>query len=246
MKALVIGGSSGVGLSIALVLASKPEYDTVWVLDKNTFPKKHYQEKVIYRHFDLLSDDFSMLSDYDETDSLYITAGFGKLEYFQNLSEAYLHDIFMVNSIAPIRIIRHFYAKMLSDSNFTTAVMVSIAGRLCSPMFSEYSATKAALRMFIEAVNVELEVQGSKNRILEVSPGSLKGTGFSGGISNPEMTRSIAEEIVIKSKDKETLFIPQYEEVYASVIERYQNNPHRFGVDSYQYKMKRLAENDFK
>lgn len=246
MKALVVGGSSGIGLSIVLELASKPEYDTVWVLDKSQFPCKYHQEKIIFRHFDLLSKDFSLLSDYDEADSLFITAGFGKLDYFQNLSETYLHDIFTVNSIAPIRIIKHFYPKILSECNFFTAVMVSIAGRLCSPMFSEYSATKAALRMFIEAVNVELEAQGSKNRILEVSPGSLQGTSFSGGVSNPEMTKSIAGEIVSKAENKETLFIPQYDEVYASVIERYHNNPHQFGVDSYYYKMKRIAESEAK
>lgn len=246
MKALVVGGSSGIGLSIVLELASKHEYDTVWVLDKKQFPGQYRQEKIEFQQFDLLSDDYSLLSNFDEADALFITAGFGKLEYFQNLSEAYLHDIFMVNAIAPIRIIRHFYPKLLSKYNFSTAVMVSIAGRLCSPMFSEYSATKAALRMFIEAINVELEAQGSNNRILEVSPGSLEGTSFSGGISNPKMTRNIAGDIISKAENKETLFIPQYDEVYASVIERYNYNPHQFGIDSYQYKMRRICGNDNK
>lgn len=241
MKALVVGGSAGIGLSITLDLASRRECDIIWVLDKNQFPTEYHQEKIIFRQFDLLSDDFSILSEFDDVDSLFITAGFGKLDYFQNLSEAYLHDIFMVNSIAPIRIIRHFYPRILSDSDFSTAVMVSIAGRLCSPLFSEYSATKAALRMFIEAVNIELEAQGSRNRILEVSPGSLKGTSFSGGVSNPEITKTIAREIVLRTENKETLFIPQYDEVYASVIKRYHNDPHQFGVDSYHYKMKKIA-----
>ena len=82
-----------------------------------------------------------------------------------------------------------------SQENFYCAVMVSIAGRLSSPLFSVYSATKAALSKFIEAINVELDVQGSKNRILEVSPGSLKGTGFTGGISQPEMTSELASNL---------------------------------------------------
>ena len=246
MKALVVGGSSGVGLSITLELASRPEFDTVWVLDKNLFPEQYQHEKINHCLFDLISGDYSLLSEYDDADALFITAGFGKLEYFQNLSDKYLDDIFAVNSIAPIRIIRHFYPKMLSNLDFYAAVMVSIAGRLCSPLFSEYSATKAALRMFIEAINVELEVQGSKNRVLEVSPGSLKGTSFSGGVSDPKMTKDIAAAIISMAEKRDTLYIPQYDEVYANVLERYRLNPHQFGVDSYQYKMCRIAENETK
>ena len=114
--------------------------------------------------------------------------------------------------------------------------MVSIAARLASPMFSVYSATKAALSKFIEAVNVELDVQGSMNRILEVSPGSLKGTGFTGGASHPEQTAALAEEIVQKALNHEELYIPQYEEVFKNVIKRYETNAHQYGVESYWYK----------
>ena len=120
--------------------------------------------------------------------------------------------------------------------------MVSIAGRLSSPMFSVYSATKAALSKCIEAINIELEVQNSNNRILEVSPGALKGTSFTGGKSDPNQTLSLADEIIMRAEQKETLFIPQYDEVFKQVIDRYQTDAHKYGIESYWYKQKRVKE----
>ena len=238
MKALVVGGSSGIGLSIVLNLMKREEIECVYVIDKAPFPKNYDDPKVSFSQCDLAQDDFSVLEGVKDIQALYITAGFGHLRLFQDLSEAYINDSFLVNSIAPIQIIRYYYDRLLSKEEFTCAVMVSIAGRLSSPMFSVYSATKAALSKFIEAVNVELEVQGSTNRILEVSPGSLKGTSFTGGVSQPEQTAILAEEIIDRASKHEELFIPQYEEVFKEVIARYEADAHQFGVESYWYKKK--------
>ena len=185
--------------------------------------------------------DFSKkLSTIADIQYLFITIGFGHLACFQDYSEQYIHDSFEVNTIAPICTIRYYYDKLLSKQPFYCAIMVSIAGRLNSPMFSIYSATKAALRMYIEAINVELEVQGSCNKILEVSPGMIEGTAFYGKNNNPEKTRELAYDIIAHSECHEMLFIPKYKEVYKDVIRRYQNNAHQFGIESYEYKQKRL------
>ena len=238
MKALVVGGSSGIGLSIVLNLLGKGE--SVYVVDKNPFPEEYSCDRVTYIPCDLSQGNNSCLDNAGDIKALYITAGFGHLKFFQELSEEYIQGSFSVNAVAPIQIIRHYYDRMLAEKDFTCAVMVSIAGRLSSPLFSVYSATKAALSKFIEAVNVELDVQGSRNRILEVSPGSLKGTGFTGGASQPELTAALADEIIARAKRHERLFIPQYEEVFKGVIARYEADAHKFGVESYWYKQKRL------
>ena len=240
MRALVVGGSSGIGLSIVLNLAGRDACDRVYVLDKTAFPEAYKSDKVLPALCDLSQGDYSCLERIEDIDTLYITAGFGHLKLFQELSESYIRDSFSVNAIAPIQIIRHYYDRLLSEKDFTCGVMVSIAGRLSSPLFSVYSAAKAALSKFIEAVNVELDVQGSKNRILEVSPGSLKGTGFTGGPSLPEMTALLADEIIRRAENHEELFIPQYEEVFRGVIARYEADAHKYGVDSYWYKKKRM------
>ena len=233
MRALVVGGSSGIGLSIVLNLIGRETCDRVYVLDKAAFPEMYKSEKVAPAICDLSRGDYTCLDEIDDIEALYITAGFGHLEFFQELSEDYIQSSFAVNAIAPIQIIRHYYDRLLSEKDFTCGVMVSIAGRLSSPLFSVYSATKAALCKFIEAVNVELEVQGSRNRILEVSPGSMKGTGFTGGVSHPEMTAALAAEIIRRAEIHEELFIPQYEEVF-------KEDAHKYGVESYWYKKKRM------
>ena len=220
MKALVVGGSSGIGLSIVLNLLEKGDCVGVYVVDKAPFPDAYANDRVMYIPCDLSKGDYSCLECAEDIQALYITAGFGHLKYVQELSEDYIQNSFSVNSVAPIQIIRHYYDRMLSVEDFYCAVMVSIAGRLSSPLFSVYSATKAALSKFIEAVNVELDVQDYKNRILEVSPGSLKGTGFSGGPSHPELTAALAGEIIRRAKNHEELFIPQYEDVFKGVITR--------------------------
>ena len=236
MKALVVGGSSGIGLSIVLNLVGRDIVEEVYVLDKAVFPFEFENDKITFAQCDLAQDDLSVLEHVKDIQALFITAGFGHLKFFQELTAGYIQDSFSVNAIAPIQIVRRFYDKMLSKDVFYCAVMVSIAGRLSSPLFSVYSAAKAALSKFIEAVNVELDVQGSANRILEVSPGSLKGTGFTGGTSHPEQTAALAEEIVEKAMCHEELFIPQYEEVFKSVIARYESDAHKYGVESYWYK----------
>ena len=59
----------------------------------------------------------------------------------------------------------------------------------------------------IESVNIELEEAGRFNRILNVSPGSIKGTAFNGGRTDLSLTSKLAEEIVEHFMNKDVLFI---------------------------------------
>lgn len=243
-NAIVVGGSSGIGLSI---VASLHGYDKIYVIDRQPFSADAVkdsgvnlpEDNVEYIPFDLLCDDYTLFDNIPHVDTLVITAGFGRLALFGQTGEEEIERSFRVNTIGPMRIIRHFYDKISSQSDdFHCAVMVSISGHVSSPFFSIYSATKAALHRFIESVNIELEKDGAINRILEVSPGSIKGTGFYGGRNDIGQTLSLAEEIVNRMYNRETLFIPQYEEIFKEVIARYHSDPHQFGLESYEYKMK--------
>ena len=111
MRALVVGGSSGIGLSIILNLIDRVEYDRVYVLDKLDFPSQYKTEKVTSAICDLSSGVFSILEGIDCIDALYITAGFGHLRFFQELDGAYIQNCFEVNAIAPVQIIRLFKEK---------------------------------------------------------------------------------------------------------------------------------------
>ena len=108
---------------------------------------------------------------------------------------------------------------------------------MSSPFFAVYGATKAALKIFIESVNVELEKGGSNNRILNVSPGSIKGTSFNGGKTDISMTSSLSIQIIKHLESKDDLFIPLYDEVFKAVLERYHDDFRKEGEHSYDYKV---------
>ena len=236
-RALIVGGANGIGLAIAKELTQKESCEKVYIVDKTPLAEEYQEEKIESHVFDLMSEDYSFFNRFTDIDSLMITAGFGKLALFKDLDEQHIINSFHVNTIASIRIIKHFYEKLLSDKDFYCGVMVSISGFMSSPFFSIYGATKAALKIFIESVNVELEKAGSNNRILNVSPGSIKGTSFNQGKTDLQLTQSLANEIIVHLENKDDLFIPQYEEIFKEVLRRYHEDFRAEGSHSYDYKL---------
>ena len=236
-RLLVVGGANGIGLSIATEVAKKQDCEKVYIVDKAEVAFENMNPKFETYKFDLMSEDYSFFDQFKDIDSLMITAGFGKLALFKDVPESYIANSFCVNSIAPIRIIHHFMDKLQNKENFLCGVMVSIAGFMSSPFFAVYGATKAALKIFIESVNVELEKNGSTNKILNVSPGSLKGTSFSNGKTDLYITAPMANAIIEHMEAKDDLFIPQYEEIFKNVLARYQKDFRAEGSHSYDYKI---------
>lgn len=236
-RVLVVGGANGIGLSIAKVLAAKPEVEKIYIVDKKLLAPEYHDDKIKDYMFDLTSHDYSIFDRFKDIDGLMITAGFGQLELFGDIQESMIATYFNVNTIGVIRVIKHFYDKLQTDENFYCGVMVSISGFLSSPFFSLYGATKAALRSFIESVNVELIKAGSPNRILNVSPGSIKGTCFAQGKTDLSITMPLAKDILSHLEFKDDLFIPQYDEVYKEVLQRYHDDFRKEGLHSYEYKL---------
>lgn len=202
-KALIVGGANGIGLSIATILANRKDYEKIYIVDKVLIDKEFNNHKFDSIQFDLTTEDYSIFDRFKDVDTLMITAGFGKLSLFKDVPEQYITSSFAVNSVAPIRIIHHFMDRLTSEDNFLCGVMVSIAGFMSSPFFAVYGATKAALKIFIESVNVEIKKSGSNNCILNVSPGSIKGTSFNNGKTDLAMTERLASEIIEHLEAKE-------------------------------------------
>lgn len=236
-KALIVGGANGIGLAIATQLAKCDDYEKIYILDKAVVADEFLHSKFVSIMFDLASEDYTIFDSFKDVDTLVITAGFGKLNLFKDVPEQYISNSFTVNSIAPIRIIHHFMDKLLNDKDFYCGIMVSIAGFMSSPFFAVYGATKAALKIFIESVNVELEKSGSCNRILNVSPGSIKGTSFNNGKTDLTALEILASDIIKNLKAKNDLFIPNYDEIYKDVLARYQSDFREEGKHSYDYKI---------
>ena len=235
--ALVVGGANGIGLSIATELAARPDIEKVYIVDKAAISEEFMNPKFEGYQFDLTQEDYSIFDQFQDIDTLMITAGFGRLALFKDVDEKMISLSFNVNTIPVMRIIKRFYGKLEAQEEFYCGVMVSIAGFMSSPFFSIYAATKAALKVFIESVNVELLKGSSKNQILNVSPGSLKGTSFTNGKTDLSVTAPMAQAIIREMEKKNDLFIPQYEEVFKHVLERYHEDFRKEGAHSYDYKI---------
>ena len=218
-------------MSIALEL-QRQGY-AVHVVDK----ERNSESRIDCEQVNLLNTDFTFLQHYPDIDTLVITAGFGRIAPFEDLLDQEIQNSFQVNSIAVLRVLHHFFPRMKQQQPFQCAVMGSIAGLISSPLFATYGATKAALCSAIESLNIELEKAGTDNRILNVSPGSIKGTRFNGGDNDLSQTAALAKEIIRRMEQRETLWIPQYDEVFQRVLERYHKDPRQFGLESFDYKM---------
>ncbi len=248
-RALVVGGANGIGLAIAALMAERSEVERVYVVDKDPLIPPVTGKDVFSTQggskiqsflFDLLKDDYTLLDRFTDIDTLMITAGRGRMELFAELSEEEIIQTMSLNATATMRIIKHFYHRLLSTTDdFRCGVMVSIAGYLSSPFYSVYAASKAAQRIFIESVNTELTKAGTTNRILNVSPGSIRGTRFNGASHTQlDLLRPLATDIISHLEAKDDLFIPQYDEVYHDVLDRYHTDFRREGLHSYDYKLK--------
>lgn len=238
-KAVVVGGSNGIGLAIARTLMDAGCH--VCILDRVRPDERVLPDSEMYSYYpcDLLQFDktlFEAFSEDADVQLLMITAGFGRVADFEYLHVAEIDKLLAVNTAATIKIIRCFYPRIKSEKPFFCGFMGSIAGWCSSPAFSVYAASKAAVCRFAESVNIELEVGGFANRILDVSPGSIKGTRFNGGENDPAQTAQLACNIVDRLYKRETLYIPEYDEIYKGVLQRYHDDPHAYGISSYEYK----------
>lgn len=240
---LVVGGANGIGLSIATELAKRSDVEKIYIVDKAPLSEEFTNDKFEVYQFDLTLEDYSIFDKFQDIDTLMITAGFGRLALFKDVEENMIPLSFNVNTIPVMRIIKRFYHKLEAQQDFYCGVMVSIAGFMSSPFFSIYAATKAALKVFIESVNVELLKSGSANQILNVSPGSLKGTSFNNGKTDLLVTAPMAQAIIAEMEKKNDLFIPQYEEVFKTVLQRYQDDFRKEGAHSYDYKLEKQNNN---
>lgn len=237
-QAVIVGGSNGIGLAIARNFIQKG-YQAC-ILDR-VAPEAGFlpEGSFSYVPCDLLNfpeELFRSISADPQVEALMITAGFGRVADFEYLHTAEIERMLTVNTVSGLKIVRLFYDRIKAEAPFYCGMMGSIAGLVSSPMFSVYAASKAAVCRFIESVNIELEQAGTANRIVNVSPGSIKGTRFNGGGNDLSQTQTLAEQIVTALFDRQELLIPDYDTVYRGVLERYHADPHQFGLSSYQYK----------
>lgn len=237
-KAVVIGGSNGIGLAISKKLIEKGY--CLEICDRSG-PEEGVLDTGMFHHnycdlLDFNEELFRNLAADSDIELLMVTAGIGRVADFQAHHIAEIEKMLTVDTVSTIKIFSIFYDRILSKDTFYTGVMGSISGWMSTPAASVYAAAKAGVVRFVESVNIELEVAGTENRILDVSPASFKGSKFYGGKNDLTITGPLADEIISHLFNRGTRFIPQYEETFKAVLERYHNDPHEYGLHSYNYK----------
>ena len=241
-NALVVGGTHGIGLASALELAKKNYH--VYIVGRTSPASKKmppqvqslYQTHVHFVAADLSKPYTNFWDGLPQMSCLLITAGFGRIAPFESLTCVEIQNLIQVNETAVIQTIHHYYDQISGVEPFYCAVVSSVAGMLSSPMFSVYGASKGALCRLIESLNAELAANNRPNRILNVAPGYISGTGFYGGDTDLGQLASLVKEIFRRMEQRKGLYIPNYEETYHEVLERYARDPIQFGIDSFHYK----------
>ena len=226
-KALIVGGSNGIGLAIGKELIGKGYF--LIICDRVAPQEGVLDEKSYsYIHSDLRYPDEDVFSSLSSDPDISV---------LQCMHTAEIEKMFSINSVSTLKILRIFYDRILGNEDFYTGVMGSISGWMSSPSASVYAATKASVVRFIESVNIELEAYGSPNRILDVSPASFKGSRFYGAEkTDTDQLQDLTQEILTHLFSRDTRFIPGYEETFKDVLERYHSDPHEYGLHSYEYK----------
>lgn len=247
-KAVIVGGSNGIGLAISKKLIDRGYYLEICDI---SYPEEGMLDQGLYHYnycdlFDFDEDLFYKLAADHDVELLMLTAGIGRVAEFQFHHIAEIERILTIDTISTIKIIRIFYDRIMKDETFYTGIMGSISGWLSTPCAAVYAAAKAGVVRFVESVNIELEAYGSDNRILDVSPASFRGSKFYGGKNDLAITGPLAENILELLFKHETRYIPQYEETLKAVLQRYATDPHEYGLHSYQYKKEsgRLDNNE--
>ena len=231
---IIVGGTSGIGATFANIL--KQHYSKIYVFGLG-------EPQVVAPNIEFIKLDLSKepLDKYDAVldncNTLIITAGIGRVDEFNNLHDKEIEKLSQINFVSTAKLIKHFYPKLANNENAFCMTMGSLAGELSSPLFSIYGATKAALNKMIESLNIELEKKGTQNRILNVMPISFKGSSFNGGKTDIETLTPLANECLVKMYNRQTSFIPDFENTCRGILERYYSDPHAFGLSSYDYKV---------
>ncbi|MCP8862317.1 SDR family NAD(P)-dependent oxidoreductase [Latilactobacillus curvatus] len=241
---LIIGGTSGIGWALANELANDDQIQNVYIVGR-TLHTEVENPKINFFAHNLLMDNFNFSERFNDIDALFITIGAGRVAKFDNLSEKEINMEININYKAVATVLKQFYPRIQKSNDFKVAVISSIAGMINSPLFSVYGASKAAIMALIQSLNIELEKDGSNNRILDVRPGHIAGTRFANNKSiDTKPAQKVAVEIITAVQKKDQILIPGYEETYKAVIERNREDSHEFGINSYDYKIasNRLTE----
>lgn len=205
MKALITGGSSGIGRDIAIEL-SKKGYDIILVA-RNEEKLKNVKEKIEEQSdvnieieiMDLQKEEnCKMLHEkYRDIDILVNNAGFGVHGEFTNTDLEKEVNMIKTNVIAMHILMKLYLEDMVKKDNGIILNTASIAAFMPGPLMASYYGTKAYVLRLSEAVKEELKRKKSKVQISVLCPGPVN-TNFNNVSEGKFDIHSVSSEFVAK------------------------------------------------
>ena len=174
MKALVTGGTSGIGLDIAREL-DKRGYDLVLVSEKSTVDTNEFKNKVEILNMDLSKIDncYKLHDQVKDVDVFINNAGFGLFGPFYETDlnkELKMIDV----NVKAMHVLTKLYLKDMKDKNkgyiLNTA---SAAAYTYGPLMSTYYASKSYVYKLTTAIYEELRREKSNVVISCLTPGPV-------------------------------------------------------------------------
>lgn len=105
----------------------------------------------------------TVLDRYGRIDILFNNAGFGSVDWFENLKpDRHIERLINVNLVGTILVTRAVLPSMLARGTGHIINMSSVAGLIAAPLITTYSASKYGVRAFTDALRREVSPFGIK------------------------------------------------------------------------------------
>lgn len=178
MRALITGGSSGIGKEMAKYLSQKG-IDLILVSrekEKLEEVQKEIKTKaqVICMDLSIAENCIELYNQVKDVDILINNAGFGDFGEFKNTNLE--KELSMINTnITAVHILTKLFLKDMCNKNKGYILNVaSIAGFLPGPHMATYHATKSYVLKLTQSIYEELKQQKSNVKISALCPGPIK------------------------------------------------------------------------
>jgi short-subunit dehydrogenase len=152
---------------------------------------------------------------YGKIDVLFNNAGFGGMDWFENLKpERHIETLIHVNLIGTMLVTHAVLPTMLKRREGHIINMSSVAGLIASPLITTYAASKYGLRAFTDALR------------REVSPFGIKVSGIYPGPASTEFGKHL-ERTAARDKIKRSVDVHMTSEYVARRIVNVAKRPRR-------------------
>lgn len=177
---LLIGGSHGIGLAVAQMLA---EDHNVIIASRTSSNLEHLD--VTHFEFDVTRDDITILDLPDTIDGLVYFPGSINLKPFRAIRQEDFQEDLEINFLSLVKVIQGLLPKLKKSSQASLVFFSSVAVKLGMPYHTSVSASKGAIEGFSKALAAEY---APSFRVNVIAP-SLTDTPLAGKLLSSEEKR---------------------------------------------------------